>query len=90
MELRQKENTMLEDEKGFDFDLELVDGNQLALSSNYEHEVGSIKVTVKVDAVKLIDKITDIIPGEWDDKLIDGLAAKLLSKKTGDGTSEVE
>lgn len=38
---------------------------------------------VEGDAVYLVDKITDAIPGEWDDELLDGLAEKILSKKSG-------
>lgn len=61
----------------------MVDG-KAELSFSYEGKLGGAKITVFTDAAKLVDKITDMIPGEWDDTLLDGLAKKLLAKKSAE------
>ena len=67
-----------------DVDLNLdSETGRLEISGNYEGKIGGAKVSLYTDAVKLVDKLTDVIPGDWDDALLDDLAAKLLSKKTG-------
>lgn len=67
-----------------DLEVKLTDEGKAELSFDYEGKLGGAKLTVYTDAVKLVDKITDLIPGEWDDKLLDSLAEKLLAKKTGE------
>ena len=65
-----------------DVEIEFNDKGQAVLSFNHEGKLGGVKVIAYTDAAKLVDKITDMIPGEWDDRLLDDLAKKLLSKKT--------
>ena len=62
-------------------DVKLVDGKAV-ISFNYEGKAGGVRVEAYTDPVALVDKITDMIPGEWDDALLDNLAKKLLGKKT--------
>lgn len=59
------------------------DSGRLSLAGKYEGKMGGADIVLHTDAVKLIDKLTDLIPGEWDDRILDNLAQKLLSKKTG-------
>lgn len=75
----------IEKKLGGELDLDIkLDGAQAVITIVHEGSLGFAKFEVGTDAVKLIDKITDMIPGDWDDALIDGLAEKLLSKKTGE------
>lgn len=69
--------------KELDFEIKIENGQAL-IEVEHEGKLGFAKVQVGVNAAQLIDKITDLIPGEWDDALIDDLAKKLLSKKTGE------
>lgn len=77
----------MEKEISSELDVELKldkDSGRLEIIGEYEGKLGGAKVSLFTDAAKLIDKLTDIIPGQWDDELLDGLAQKLLSKKTGE------
>lgn len=65
------------------FDAKL-DGGNAVLSFDYSGKMGGAKIEAYVGLAELVDKITDLIPGEWDDTLLDGLAAKFLAKKTGE------
>ena len=78
------ENTIVKKELGPEamLTVEFVEGS-LKLSVEYKGKLGGADLGVTVDAVQLIDAITDAIPGEMDDAIIDGLAQKLLAKKTG-------
>jgi len=55
----------------------------LEISVDYAGKLGGAGMYLKAEAVKVIDAITDAIPGEMDDAIIDSMAKKLLSKKTG-------
>lgn len=66
-----------------EFDARL-EGANAVLTFNYEGKMGGAKIEGHVSLAVLVDKITDLIPGEWDDTLLDGLAAKFLAKKTGE------
>lgn len=75
--------TELKKELGGELELEVrLEGAEAILEIKHEGNLGSIKLEGKINAALLIDKITDIIPGEWDDALIDGMAAKMLAKKS--------
>lgn len=65
-----------------DFDIKL-EGASAVLTFKHEGKLGFAELKAGVNAAQLVDKITDIIPGEWDDTLLDDLAARVLSKKTG-------
>ena len=39
-------------------------------------------LNLKIDIVALVDLVTDLIPGDLDDKMLDSLAEALLAKKT--------
>ena len=74
---------MIEKQLGKELELEIkLEGSEAVIAVEHEGSLGSAKVELRVDAVKLVDKITDIIPGEWDDALLDELAKKMLSKKS--------
>jgi len=64
-----------------DFNLKLEDGKAI-IELEHEGSLGFAKVQVGVDAVKLVDKLTDLIPGEMDDAILDKWVASLLTKKT--------
>lgn len=64
-----------------ELDIKLEDG-MAKIVLVHEGELGGAKIEAYVSAVKLVDKVTDLIPGEWDDQLLDGLASKILSKKS--------
>ena len=73
----------LEKKLGGELDLEIkLEGAFAVISITHEGNLGSVKVEGKVNAALLVDKITDMIPGEWDDDLLDSLAVRLLSKKS--------
>ena len=61
--------------------LEYKDGD-ICLKVIHAGKIGGAGAEIFVDGAMLIDAITDLIPGEWDDKILDGLAEKVLSKKT--------
>ena len=65
-------------------DVELTEENTAELTVSYGGKMGGAKLVAYVSLAELVDKITDLIPGEWDDKILDGLAAKFLAKKTGE------
>lgn len=65
-----------------DFDAKLLDGGKVELTLAYQGKMGGVKIVGDTDLVKVVDKITDLIPGEWDDALIDNAVAKLLAKKS--------
>lgn len=58
------------------------DGNVL-IGVDYQGKLAGASLAIEIEAVQLIDAITDAIPGEMDDAIIDSLAKKLLAKKTG-------
>jgi hypothetical protein len=62
--------------------LEYKDG-QIVLSVDHKGTLGGAGAHVTVEAAMLVDAITDVIPGNWDDALLDDMAKKLLAKKTG-------
>jgi len=64
-----------------DFEVKLEDGKAI-IGLEHEGSLGFAKVEVGVDAVKLVDKLTDLIPGEMDDAILDNWVANLLAKKT--------
>lgn len=64
-----------------DFDVKIEDGKAI-VELNHEGTLGFAKIQVGLDAAKLVDKLTDLIPGETDDLLLDEWAKRLLSKKT--------
>lgn len=55
----------------------------LKITVDYKGKLAGAGLFVEADAVQIIDAITDAIPGEMDDAIIDGMAQKLLAKKTG-------
>ena len=72
-------------ELGKEMDLVLkIEGDQLVLRVEHAGTLGSASFHVGVDAAKLVDALTDLIPGEWDDALLDDLAKRVLSKKSGE------
>lgn len=81
MEIENK--TFVEKDLGNELKLkvEYKDG-QIGLSIVHQGKIGGATVMAYVDAPALVDAITDIIPGETDDMLLDTWAQKLLSKKT--------
>lgn len=64
-----------------EYNVTFSEGN-LRIELSYKGEGGKAGMFVEGDAAYLVDKITDAIPGEWDDAVIDGMVEKLLSKKT--------
>jgi hypothetical protein len=54
----------------------------IRIESNYNAEGVTAGAFIEVEAIYLIDQITDAIPGEMDDAVLDNLARKLLAKKT--------
>lgn len=56
---------------------------KIKLTVTHVGKIGEAGAHIAADAALLVDAITDIIPGEWDDSLLDDLAKKMLSKKTG-------
>jgi len=64
-----------------DFNVKLEDGKAV-IELEHEGTIGFAKIQVGVDAVKLVDKLTDLIPGEMDDALLDTWVARLVEKKT--------
>ena len=82
--MSQENDNTKEIEVGGELDLEIeFEGGQLVFSLKHEGKLGFAEFKVGSDAVKVVDKITDLIPGDWDDALIDNAVAKLLAKKTG-------
>lgn len=70
-------------ELGKELELDLrLEGADAVISLEHVGALGSAKFEGKINAALLVDKITDLIPGEWDDKLLDDLAAKILVKKS--------
>lgn len=72
-------------EKELGSELKLVAGYKdglIILSVVHEGKLGSVKLEGSVGAAELVDAITDLIPGETDDALLDAWAEKLLAKKT--------
>lgn len=69
--------------KELELKIEVNEENQAVMTFTHVGSVGFATFIAGLDAVKLIDKITDAIPGHWDDDIFDSLAVKLLSKKTG-------
>lgn len=63
-------------------ELDLTEEGTAELTIAYGGKLGGAKLIAYVDLADLVDKITDLIPGEWDDMLIDNAVAKLLSKKS--------
>jgi len=63
-----------------DLDIKFHDG-KLEIVLNYEGKLGGASISLFTDAAKLIDKITDLTPTEWDDRVIDPLVRKILAKK---------
>ena len=64
-----------------DFEVRLEDGSAV-IALDYDGKYAGAKLEISLDAAKLVDKLTDLIPGEWDDALLDDLAKRLLSKKS--------
>lgn len=62
-------------------DIKLEDG-MVRIEGGYKGKGGGGGLFVYVDPAYLVDKITDLIPGETDDALLDEWAKRLLSKKT--------
>lgn len=58
-----------------------VEKGRAEIVASYEGKLGGAKIVLHADAADLVDKLTDAIPGEWDDRILDSLAEKLLSKK---------
>ncbi len=81
MEVENK--TFVEKDLGSELKLrvEYKDG-QIALSLVHKGTIGGASVMGHIDAAALVDAITDIIPGDMDDALLDTWAQKLLAKKT--------
>ena len=52
---------------------------EVALTSN---AVAGASMTLEVPAYALVDKVIDLIPGTWEDDLLEQLAQKLLGKRT--------
>jgi len=70
-------------ELGKELNLDLrLEGSDAVIIINHEGTLGSVKIEGKISLALLIDKLTDLIPGEWDDNLIDPLVAKFLAKKS--------
>jgi hypothetical protein len=59
-----------------------LEGASVIIRAEYDGKMGGAGLYVKTDLAKLVDKITDLIPGEWDDAMIDPLVEKLLKKKS--------
>lgn len=57
---------------------EFLDG---IIKMTYGLENGEIKFKLEADAVGLVDKGTDLIPGTWDDALFDNLVKTFAAKK---------
>ena len=64
----------------FDVKLEL-DGADVVIKGEYDGKLMGAGAFIKTDLAKLVDKLTDLIPGDWDDALIDPLVEKLVKKK---------
>lgn len=62
--------------------VQFVDG-KIQLNIDHQGKIGGAGMYAHVDAYTLVDAITDAIPGEWDDALIDPIVKKLTAKKTG-------
>lgn len=60
------------------------ENGEMEISVSHKGTIGRASLAVAVDAAQLVDAITDVIPGEWDDALLDEMAQKLLAKKTGE------
>lgn len=70
-------------ELGGELELDVkIENGKAILIVKHEGKLGSIELKGTLDAVILVDKITDAIPGEWDDTLLDPLVAKLMAKKS--------
>ena len=73
---------MIEKELGKELDFEIKrDGAEAIIVLEHVGKLGSVKLEAKTDLATLVDKITDLIPGDWDDTMIDPLVAKLAAKK---------
>lgn len=59
------------------------ENGQMSIGVKNQGSIGGADLRLWTDAAKLVDAITDVIPGDWDDNLLDDLAGKLLAKKTG-------
>ena len=59
-----------------------IEGDQLVLKVVHSGTLGSANLELGVNAAEVVDALTDLIPGEWDDALLDDLARRVLSKKS--------
>ena len=70
-------------ELGKELELELKkDGENAVICISHEGALGYIKLEAGISLADLVDKITDLIPGEMDDAILDGWAQKMLAKKS--------
>ena len=68
---------------GNELKLELsMDGDKVRIEAKHEGKLGGAGLYAHTGLIELVDALTDLIPGEWDDRLIDPLVAKMLSKKS--------
>lgn len=68
--------------KELDLDIKMGEGGMAIVSISHEGKLGHVKLEAGISAVLLVDKITDMIPGEMDDMVIDKWVESLLSKKS--------
>lgn len=59
-----------------------IEGDKLVLKVVHSGSLGSANLELGVNAAEVVDALTDLIPGEWDDALLDDLARRVLSKKS--------
>lgn len=57
---------------------ELTAEGKLKLSVDQKGSIGGAGAYVYGEAYEIIDAITDLIPGDWDDAMIDPIAKKFL------------
>lgn len=76
------ENKKIEKDLGKELKLigEYIDG-QIKLEIVHAGSIGGAGAYVVADAYAIVDAVTDLIPGNWDDAVLDPLAKKFLSKE---------
>lgn len=55
---------------------------KVTLSVDYNGKLVGANAAIHSELYQLVDAITDVIPGDWDDQFIDPLIKKLSAKKS--------